>query len=251
MGDIDGAEEMHQQWLTVRATYDPRVPNLLMQWYVTNGQLNKATEHLDNMTEAGGVPNSNTWEIIAEGYVGERRIPEAISCLKNAFHAEGASSWKPKPALLSAFINLCEEENDTATKEVLADLLRQKKYLENKACTSVDGSSDGTLTGTESNKEDDGDSSELQLDPLETKHGADLVRLINFLFLIQKKAEGTMNETVIPTVTKALESRDWEDRLLSCIESEVEWVTNLKVQVLDGIASVEVRRCEVHDLYLE
>ncbi|CAM8974453.1 unnamed protein product [Rhodiola kirilowii] len=217
MGDIDGAEEMHQQWLTVRATYDPRVPNLLMQWYVTNGQLNKATEHLDNMTEAGGVPNSNTWEIIAEGYVGERRIPEAISCLKNAFHAEGASSWKPKPALLSAFINLCEEENDTATKEVLADLLRQKKYLENKACTSVDGSSDGTLTGTESNKEDDGDSSELQLDPLETK--------------------GTMNETVIPTVTKALE--------------EVEWVTNLKVQVLDGIASVEVRRCEVHDLYLE
>ncbi|CAM8974408.1 unnamed protein product [Rhodiola kirilowii] len=54
-----------------------------------------------------------------------------------------------------------------------------------------------------------------------------------------RHAEGTMNETVIPTVTKALESRDWEDRLLSCIESEIEWVTNLKVQVLDGIASVE------------
>ncbi|CAM8974407.1 unnamed protein product [Rhodiola kirilowii] len=241
MGDIDGAEEMHQQWLTVRATYDPRVPNLLMQWYVTNGQLNKATEHLDNMTEAGGVPNSNTWEIIAEGYVGERRIPEAISCLQNAFHAEGASSWKPKPALLSAFINLCEEENDTATKEVLADLLRQKKYLENKACSSVEGSSDGTLTGTESNKEDDGDSSELQLDPLETIEHKIAGRFLVFdaraggafsgirtLETSFRHAEGTMNETVIPTVTKALE--------------EIEWVTNLKVQVLDGIASVELTK---------
>ncbi|CAM8981446.1 unnamed protein product [Rhodiola kirilowii] len=57
-----------------------------------------------------------------------------------------------------------------------------------------------------------------------------------------RHAEGTMNETVIPTVTKALESRDWEDRLLSCIESEIEWVTNLKVQVLDGIASVELTK---------
>ncbi|KAJ7974516.1 EG2771 protein [Quillaja saponaria] len=42
------------------------------------------------------------------------------------------------------------------------------------------------------------------------------------------QAEGTMNETAIPTVTKALE--------------ETEGITNLKVQVVEGIASVELKK---------
>uniref|UniRef100_A0A7N0UMA3 HMA domain-containing protein n=1 Tax=Kalanchoe fedtschenkoi TaxID=63787 RepID=A0A7N0UMA3_KALFE len=42
------------------------------------------------------------------------------------------------------------------------------------------------------------------------------------------QAEGTMNETAIPTVTKALE--------------ETEGITNLRVQLLEGIASVELTK---------
>lgn len=156
MGDIDGAEEMHQQWLTVKATYDPRIPNLLMQWYVANGQLNKAKEHLDRMIEAGGVPNSNTWEIVAEGYVGEKRISEALSCLKSAFNAEGARNWKPKPAILTAFIDLCKEETDTVSEEVLVEFLKQKESLEKNAISS----------GHESNEEGDAILNELHLNML-------------------------------------------------------------------------------------
>lgn len=40
------------------------------------------------------------------------------------------------------------------------------------------------------------------------------------------QADGTMNETAIPTVTKALK--------------EAEGISNLKVQVLEGIATVEL-----------
>ncbi|GAV79751.1 hypothetical protein CFOL_v3_23214 [Cephalotus follicularis] len=42
------------------------------------------------------------------------------------------------------------------------------------------------------------------------------------------QADGTMNESAIPTVTKALE--------------ETEGITNLKVQVLEGIANVELTK---------
>ncbi|CBI34968.3 unnamed protein product, partial [Vitis vinifera] len=42
------------------------------------------------------------------------------------------------------------------------------------------------------------------------------------------QAEGTMNETAIPTVTKALE--------------ETEGITTLKVQVVEGIASVALTK---------
>ncbi|CAM8910969.1 hypothetical protein QQ045_032592 [Rhodiola kirilowii] len=164
IGDIDGAEDMHQQWLKARATYDPRIPNLLMQWYVRNGQLTKATEYFDQMTASGGVPNSNTWEILAEGYIGERRIPEAVSCLKDAFNAEGARNWKPKPNLLTAFINLCAEEADTTSKNVLVDLLTEKGHLENEAYKSVFGL---TNVSFESEKECKDESSELHLNQLE------------------------------------------------------------------------------------
>ncbi|CAM8923907.1 unnamed protein product [Rhodiola kirilowii] len=166
--DIDGAEKMHQQWLQVKATYDPRIPNLLMQWHVRNGQLKKAIEHLNQMTQTGGIPNSNTWEILAEGYLGERRIPEVISCLKEAFSTEGARSWKPKPALLTAIINLCMEEADTASEDVLAELLRQKGHLENEAYSSVVGLSNVYPTGNESGNEHDDESSELHLNQLES-----------------------------------------------------------------------------------
>lgn len=166
IGNINGAEEMHQQWLKVKATYDPRIPNLLMQWYVRNGQLTKATEYLNQMTEAGGVPNSNTWEILAEGYIGERRIPDAVSCMKYAFDAEGARNWKPKPALVAAYLNLCAEEADTASKDVLVELLRHKGLLEIEAYKSI-GLSDGTSTGNKSEKEHEDELSKLDLGQLE------------------------------------------------------------------------------------
>ncbi|CAM8974405.1 unnamed protein product [Rhodiola kirilowii] len=176
-------------------------------------------------------------------------------------HAEGASSWKPKPALLSAFINLCEEENDTANQGGVADLLRQKKYLENKACSSVEGSSDGTLTGTESNKEDDGDSSELQLDPLETTafwcldaRAGGAFSGIRTLETSFRHAEGTMNEDGYSHRDQGIRANLLEGLLLfyrsfhmeteesTFLVQEIEWVTNLKVQVLDGIASVELTK---------
>lgn len=43
------------------------------------------------------------------------------------------------------------------------------------------------------------------------------------------QAEGTMNEAAIPTVTKALEEKS-------------DGITNLKVQVLEGIATIELAK---------
>lgn len=160
--DIDGAEEMHRQWLKVKATYDPRIPNLLMHWYIKNRQLTKATEYLNQMTETGGIPNSSTWEIFAEGYIAEKRIPDAMSCLKEAFNAVGAKNWKPKPPLITAFINLCEEEGDTVSKDALADLLKQKGHLVKETYKSA-GFSNEISSDNQSVTDHEDESSELHL----------------------------------------------------------------------------------------
>ncbi|XP_002526471.2 pentatricopeptide repeat-containing protein At1g02150 [Ricinus communis] len=141
MDDIEGAEKIYEEWLPVKSSYDPRIGNLLMGWYVRGGNLDKAESFFDHMMEVGGKPNSSTWEILADGHTREKRISEALSCFKEAFLAQGSKSWKPKPVIISSFFKLCEEEADMASTGVLEDLLAQSGYLEDKTYASLIGSS--------------------------------------------------------------------------------------------------------------
>ncbi|XAR63283.1 hypothetical protein NMG60_11023170 [Bertholletia excelsa] len=136
LGDIEGAEQLYGEWLTVKTMFDPRIVNLLMGWYVRKGILEKAEALFGQMVEAGGKANSITWEILAEGHIKEKRISDALSCLKEAVLAEGSKSWKPKPVNISSILKLCEQENDTSSKDVLMGLLRQVGCLEDEVYMS-------------------------------------------------------------------------------------------------------------------
>uniref|UniRef100_A0A5B6ZE07 Pentatricopeptide repeat-containing protein n=1 Tax=Davidia involucrata TaxID=16924 RepID=A0A5B6ZE07_DAVIN len=149
LGDIEGAEKIYEEWLSVKTTYDPRIGNLLMGWYVKKGVFEKAKAFFDQMVEVGGKPNSSSWEILAEGHIRERRISEALSCLKEAVSAERSKSWRPKPVNVSSILKLCEQEADTASKEVLVEVLRQGGCLEDEAYMSYIPISNGVSTGEE------------------------------------------------------------------------------------------------------
>ncbi|OVA11304.1 Pentatricopeptide repeat [Macleaya cordata] len=137
LDDIEGALKIYEEWVSVRSTYDPRICNLIMGWYVRKGLLDKAEAFLENVFEVGGKVNSNTWEILAEGYIEKKQIPEALSCIKEASTAEGAENWRPKPMNISVLISLCDQESDLASKEVLLEVLKQVGCLENEAYMSL------------------------------------------------------------------------------------------------------------------
>ncbi|KAL5795086.1 hypothetical protein ACOSP7_003680 [Xanthoceras sorbifolium] len=149
IGDIEGVENIYEEWLSVKQSYDPRITNLLMSGYVQAGNFDKAETVFNHMLEEGGKPNSTTWEILVEGHIGEERIPEALSCFKEAFAAEGSKSWRPRPANVSAFFKLCEEDSDMASKEVLVGLLRQPGYRKDKAYLSLIGVTDEVVADNE------------------------------------------------------------------------------------------------------
>ncbi|KAK9120997.1 hypothetical protein Syun_018614 [Stephania yunnanensis] len=131
LDDIEGAEQIYEEWLSARTTFDPRVCNLLVKWYARNGRLEKAKALVDDIFEVRGKANSYTWEFLAEGYIKEKQITEALSCLKKATLAEGAKNWRPSPRNASTLFLLCEQKYDTASKEALMELLRQLGCLEN------------------------------------------------------------------------------------------------------------------------
>ncbi|CAL2259873.1 unnamed protein product [Prunus armeniaca] len=94
------------------------------------------------MVDVGGKPNSSTWETLAEGHIKEQRISEALSCWKEAFSAEGSKSWRPKPVNASAFLELCEQEANSVSKELFMGLLKQSGQRKNKSYASLIGLAD-------------------------------------------------------------------------------------------------------------
>ncbi|CAI0548367.1 unnamed protein product [Linum tenue] len=153
LGDIEAAENMYDEWMQIKTSYDPRIANLLMGSYVKDGNFDRAESLFHDITEARAKPNSNSWEILAEGHVAEKRVSEALSCLKEALDFDSSKRWKPKPAIVSSFFKLCEEEGDLVSKDVLENLFRQLGFLEDKNYASLIGLS---ISGNEkeSNKRD-------------------------------------------------------------------------------------------------
>lgn len=124
MDDIVGAEKVYDEWLSFKSKYDPRLGNLLLSWYVRKGLSHKMETFFDQMVEAGGKPDSMSWEIVSEDHIRNMRIPKAVSCLQHAVKCEGSKWWRPKPRNVSAILKICEEKGDTTSKDALMELLR-------------------------------------------------------------------------------------------------------------------------------
>ncbi|XP_021755218.1 pentatricopeptide repeat-containing protein At1g02150-like [Chenopodium quinoa] len=137
LADIEGAEKIYEEWLSVKASYDPKVANLLMGWYVREEPFEKVKSFFDHMVEDGGKPNSGSWEILGEGHIKEGRISEALSCFREAVLVDSPSNWRPKPPNVSAFIELCEQEADHTSKEDFIELLKQLGCLQDESYRSL------------------------------------------------------------------------------------------------------------------
>ncbi|KAF6135431.1 hypothetical protein GIB67_027305 [Kingdonia uniflora] len=169
LDDIGGAEQIYEEWLTVKPTFDPRIYNLLMGWYVRNGMLQKAEALLDQVFEGGGQANSISYEILAEGHIKVKQIPEALSCMKEALTAERAKDWhwKPNPSIVSDILLLCEQKTDRDSKDALMELLKQVGCLEDENYMSLIVTNDlGPKLSVEKDSTDD-DGADMLLNQLQ------------------------------------------------------------------------------------
>lgn len=168
--DIEGAEKIYEEWLAVKSAYDPKIANLLMGACVKVGDVSKAEILFHQMVEDGGKPNASSWEILAEGQIKEKRLSDALSSLKKAFAIKPLRSWKPKASTITAFFDLCEEDDDNDSREVLVESLRQLGFLKSKGYASLIGlphevdTNDELISSKERTDEDESDGSEAIFD---------------------------------------------------------------------------------------
>ena len=137
LDDIDRAEAIYDEWLPTTSNYDPRICNILMGWYVRQGLVYKAKALLDRFIEKGGKPKPITWEILAEGYIMDKQISEAVSCMKDAASYGGVTRWRPKPVNVANIVELCKELNKMEYVDSLVDVLRSRGCLEEEQYRSL------------------------------------------------------------------------------------------------------------------
>ncbi|VFQ69986.1 unnamed protein product [Cuscuta campestris] len=130
-GDVQGAEDLYDEWSSSKPRlFDPRIGNILLACYVRNGETEKAETFFSQMVAMGVKPNSRTWEILAEYHIIGKRVADALSCLKDAVAAMDSKNWKPKRAIVSSITEYCDEIGDTASKEVLFEVLKQTRHFD-------------------------------------------------------------------------------------------------------------------------
>ncbi|ONK55605.1 uncharacterized protein A4U43_UnF1030 [Asparagus officinalis] len=137
INDIDKAEDIYEEWLSTTSNADPRICNILMGWYSRQGLVYKAKALLDRLVEKGGKPKPITWEILAEGYVKDKEISKALSCMKNAASYNGASNWRPKPGNVANIVALCKEMEKMEDVDMLIDVLRDRGCLDDEEYKSL------------------------------------------------------------------------------------------------------------------
>lgn len=129
MDEIEEAENLYDEWLSVKTTYDARIGNRLLGWYVRKGHTEKAESFFKEMLETGKA-NSSSWEIIGEGHIKHKRISDALSCFEKALSHEESRFWKPKPLNVSQFFKVCEQTHNEKGKEAMFRILKEVGALE-------------------------------------------------------------------------------------------------------------------------
>eukprot|EP01018_Ginkgo_biloba_P007817 Gb_14212 [translate_table: standard] len=137
IGDIEGAEKVFEEWESVRSNYDIRLPNVLLGAYIRNGWLEKAESFLERIVEKGGEPNSNTWEIFAEGYIENKQINQAAEVMKKALSVVLLTPWKPKSANVLAILKHFQEQGDVESAEEYFATLREANYVNTEMYNSL------------------------------------------------------------------------------------------------------------------
>lgn len=161
MDEIEEAENLYDEWLSVKTTYDARIGNRLLGWYVRKGHSEKAESFFNEMLETGK-ENSSSWEIIGEGHIRNKKIPDAIASFEKALSHEESRFWKPKPVNVSLFFKLCEQENNEKAKEAMFQILRQSGVLEDEMFMSKLNLSKESTSGNDDDDEADAFLNELQ-----------------------------------------------------------------------------------------
>lgn len=127
IGDLEEAENLFNEWESSCYFYDFRVPNILLIGYSQKGIVENAEAMLKDIVKKGNTPTSNSWSIVAAGYLAKQNMEKAFECIKEALAVQAQNKfWRPKPSLISSILSWLGDTRDVEEVEAFVSSLKDK-----------------------------------------------------------------------------------------------------------------------------
>ncbi|XP_019429637.1 PREDICTED: pentatricopeptide repeat-containing protein At2g20710, mitochondrial-like isoform X1 [Lupinus angustifolius] len=126
--DIDGAENLVEEWESRCTHFDTRIPNLMITAYCKWGLLNKAEAYIKRLLDGGKKLDGSTWDRFASAYRMGNDMEKAVQSMKKAI-SEDRPGWKPNPFTLAACIKYAKEKEELDLALELLMLCREHGHI--------------------------------------------------------------------------------------------------------------------------
>lgn len=121
--EYEGAESLYREWESVSATGDCRVANVILAAYINRNQIETAETFYNRMVEKGISPSYTTWELLARGYLKQKKIDKVLDCFKKAVGS--VKKWDPNEKMVREVFKVLEDcRNIEGAEQLLVSLRR-------------------------------------------------------------------------------------------------------------------------------
>ncbi|KAJ6884917.1 hypothetical protein NC652_031803 [Populus alba x Populus x berolinensis] len=124
LDDVDGAERIWEEWVSIVKCFDIRIPNLMVSTYSKKGLWEKAEAFVGKIVASGIKIEASTLDRLATGYHVGGQMLKASETIKKAISIS-QPGWEPNVYTLAACLEYLKGREDVKKIEDLLKILKE------------------------------------------------------------------------------------------------------------------------------
>ncbi|XP_073132609.1 pentatricopeptide repeat-containing protein At1g02370, mitochondrial-like [Henckelia pumila] len=138
LGDQETLEDIFKEWETGCSSYDFRLPNVLLKFYLRRDMIEEAATLFEKLVNKGMNPNLSTYSLLADLCIKKGQIDSALKHLETGFDQakKKKKGFCISEVTINLFLNYLEERCDEDRAEKFIESMRKIDGLES-VCDSL------------------------------------------------------------------------------------------------------------------
>ncbi|CAA0816529.1 Pentatricopeptide repeat-containing protein [Striga hermonthica] len=131
VGDQEGLEKIFKEWEESKLSFDPKVPNVLLEYYLKRDMMDKANCLYANLVERKKIPNLRMLDSFAALSVRNGDVESGLKHLEMGLDKPKywESDWFPTEETVKLFLKYFEENDDPVRAGLFAERMKGLKHV--------------------------------------------------------------------------------------------------------------------------
>ncbi|XP_011092153.1 pentatricopeptide repeat-containing protein At1g02370, mitochondrial-like [Sesamum indicum] len=147
LGDQENLEKLFKEWEEGCSSYDYRLPNVLLEYYINRNMIEEASSLYDSLANRGDEPNLRTLNLFAALCVKTSQIDLALKYLETGLSKAkpGKRKWFPTDETIKFFLNYFQGNNDADRAEKFIQIMKKTNRVDTNSLLSNIKASDSGI----------------------------------------------------------------------------------------------------------